>query len=163
MSDDWRPVAARAASLLLRYPSDDVVAALPVVRAALDELPVEVAAPLHRVASYRAATDRQNESEELVAHDWLVSVYEPTIRAVPRELAGKLEGVIAKRLDAPYSPGRRSPDWIKAPFIRTQEVLIIGSRAGEGRRAGTIGSPGATRSAGRTGCIPGASAAPEPA
>ena len=54
--------------------------------------------------------------------------------------AGKLEGVIAKRLDAPYSPGRRSPDWIKAPFIRTQEVLIIGSRAGEGRRAGTIGS-----------------------
>jgi len=53
---------------------------------------------------------------------------------------GKLEGVIAKRLDAPYSPGRRSPDWIKAPFIRTQEVLIIGARAGEGRRAGTIGS-----------------------
>jgi len=54
--------------------------------------------------------------------------------------AGKLEGVIAKRLDSPYSPGRRSPDWIKAPFIRTQEVLIIGTRAGEGRRAGTIGS-----------------------
>jgi hypothetical protein len=46
---------------------------------------------LNDLDSYRAATDRQNESEELVAHDWLVSVYEPTIRAVPRELAGKLE------------------------------------------------------------------------
>jgi Domain of unknown function (DUF4032)/Lipopolysaccharide kinase (Kdo/WaaP) family len=46
---------------------------------------------LNDLDSYRAATDRQNESEELVAHDWLVSVYEPTVRAVPRELAGKLE------------------------------------------------------------------------
>ncbi len=46
---------------------------------------------LNDLDSYRAATDRQNEAEELVAHDWLVSVYEPTVRAVPREFAGKLE------------------------------------------------------------------------
>lgn len=51
-----------------------------------------------------------------------------------------LEGVVAKRLDSPYSPGRRSPDWIKAPFIRTQEVVILGFKDGEGRRAGTIGA-----------------------
>jgi bifunctional non-homologous end joining protein LigD len=51
-----------------------------------------------------------------------------------------LEGVVAKRLDSPYSPGRRSPDWIKAPFIRTQEVVIVGFKEGEGRRAGTIGA-----------------------
>ncbi len=46
---------------------------------------------LNDLDSFRAATDRQNEDEELVAHDWLVSVYEPTVRAVPRNLAGKLE------------------------------------------------------------------------
>jgi uncharacterized protein DUF4032/lipopolysaccharide kinase (Kdo/WaaP) family protein len=46
---------------------------------------------LNDLDSYRAATDRQNEDEELVAHEWLVAVYEPTVRAVPRELAGKLE------------------------------------------------------------------------
>jgi bifunctional non-homologous end joining protein LigD len=51
-----------------------------------------------------------------------------------------LEGVVAKRLEAPYSPGRRSPDWIKAPFIRTQEVVILGFKEGAGRRAGTIGA-----------------------
>ncbi|WP_433303311.1 non-homologous end-joining DNA ligase [Actinoplanes sp. CA-030573] len=51
-----------------------------------------------------------------------------------------LEGVVAKRLAAPYAPGRRSPDWIKAPFIRTQEVVILGFKEGEGRRAGTIGA-----------------------
>jgi hypothetical protein len=46
---------------------------------------------LNDLDSYRAATDRQNEDEELVAHEWLATVYEPTVRAVPRELAGKLE------------------------------------------------------------------------
>ena len=51
-----------------------------------------------------------------------------------------LEGVVAKRLDSPYEPGRRSPYWIKAPFIRTQEVVILGFKEGEGRRAGTIGA-----------------------
>jgi bifunctional non-homologous end joining protein LigD len=51
-----------------------------------------------------------------------------------------LEGVVAKRLDSPYEPGRRSPAWIKAPFIRTQEVVILGFKEGEGRRAGTIGA-----------------------
>ena len=60
------------------------------------------------------------------------------VRAAAR--AGGLEGVVAKRLDSPYSPGRRSPDWIKAPFIRTQEVVILGYTPGAGRRAGTVGA-----------------------
>ncbi len=46
---------------------------------------------LNDLDSYRAATNRQKEDEELVAHDWLSSVYEPTVRAVPRQLAVKLE------------------------------------------------------------------------
>jgi len=46
---------------------------------------------LNDLDSFRAATDRQNEDEELIAHDWLVSIYEPTVRAVPRSLTGKLE------------------------------------------------------------------------
>ncbi|MFC3992420.1 non-homologous end-joining DNA ligase [Actinoplanes siamensis] len=53
---------------------------------------------------------------------------------------GGLEGVVAKRLSAPYRAGRRSADWTKVPLIRTQEVLIIGWRPGAGRRAGLIGS-----------------------
>jgi bifunctional non-homologous end joining protein LigD len=51
-----------------------------------------------------------------------------------------LEGVIAKRADSRYTPGRRSPDWVKVKNIRTQEVVIGGWRPGQGRRAGTIGS-----------------------
>ncbi len=55
------------------------------------------------------------------------------------ELAG-MEGILAKRLDAPYRPGRRSPDWIKQPLLRTQEVVVVGYTAGAGRRAGMIGA-----------------------
>src|SRR5512142_2508396 len=53
----WRAVAARAASLLLRYPDAEVLGALPAVRAALDELPAAAAAPLREVAAHRSAGD----------------------------------------------------------------------------------------------------------
>jgi nitrate reductase delta subunit len=53
----WRAVAARAASLLLRYPDAELVAALPTIVDALDGLPDGVAGPLRRVAEHRAATD----------------------------------------------------------------------------------------------------------
>jgi len=46
---------------------------------------------LNDLDSYRAASDRQNDEEEFVAHDWLSGVFEPAVRAVPRELRGKLE------------------------------------------------------------------------
>ncbi|MFI5488396.1 nitrate reductase molybdenum cofactor assembly chaperone [Micromonospora echinaurantiaca] len=52
----WRAVAARAASLLLRYPDDEVTAALPVLRAALDELPAALAGPLGEVVAHREGT-----------------------------------------------------------------------------------------------------------
>ncbi|BBZ21952.1 ATP-dependent DNA ligase [Mycolicibacter hiberniae] len=58
------------------------------------------------------------------------------------EQSGRLgwEGVIAKRWDSPYRPGRRSPAWIKDKHWQTQEVVIGGWRAGEGGRGGGIGS-----------------------
>jgi bifunctional non-homologous end joining protein LigD len=50
------------------------------------------------------------------------------------------EGVVAKRLDSTYQPGRRSPAWLKIKHIRTQEVVVGGWRPGQGNRADTIGS-----------------------
>ncbi|MEV4138796.1 nitrate reductase molybdenum cofactor assembly chaperone [Dactylosporangium sp. NPDC049742] len=62
----WRPVAARAASLLLRYPDVSVLAAVPTIAAALDGLPPAVAAPLRRVADHRASTDPGRLAAEYV-------------------------------------------------------------------------------------------------
>ncbi|HSU66208.1 MAG TPA: non-homologous end-joining DNA ligase [Tepidisphaeraceae bacterium] len=38
----------------------------------------------------------------------------------------KLEGVVAKRLDGVYEPGRRSPSWLKIKVIFGQELVIGG-------------------------------------
>jgi bifunctional non-homologous end joining protein LigD len=51
-----------------------------------------------------------------------------------------LEGVVSKRTDAAYQPGRRSPAWTKTALIQTTEVIIAGYKAGAGRREGTVGS-----------------------
>ncbi len=50
------------------------------------------------------------------------------------------EGVVAKKLDSTYQPGRRSMSWIKDKHWHTQEVVIGGWRAGEGGRTSGIGS-----------------------
>ncbi|WP_299038326.1 DUF4032 domain-containing protein [uncultured Pseudokineococcus sp.] len=46
---------------------------------------------LNDLDGYGAATDQQNEDEEIVAHEWVSSVFEPVVRAVPRDLRRKLE------------------------------------------------------------------------
>ena len=51
-----------------------------------------------------------------------------------------LEGVVAKRLNSVYRPGLRGPDWRKIKNFRSQAVVVGGWRAGQGRRAGGIGS-----------------------
>lgn len=50
------------------------------------------------------------------------------------------EGVVAKKRDSSYQPGRRSASWIKDKHWNTQEVVICGWRAGEGGRSSGIGS-----------------------
>src|SRR5262245_64489750 len=63
---DWRPVAARAASLLLRYPDAEVLQALPILRAALENVPDAVARPLWLVAEHRTTTDPTTLAAEYV-------------------------------------------------------------------------------------------------
>ncbi len=50
------------------------------------------------------------------------------------------EGVVAKKWDSTYQPGRRSRSWIKDKLWLTQEVVIGGWRAGEGGRTSGIGA-----------------------
>ncbi|MGR2753660.1 DUF4032 domain-containing protein [Agromyces arachidis] len=46
---------------------------------------------LNDLDSYRAAYNKQDLDEEMVAHEWQMRVFEPVVRAVPQELRGKLE------------------------------------------------------------------------
>jgi bifunctional non-homologous end joining protein LigD len=69
-----------------------------------------------------------------------------------------MEGVVAKRVDSPYRPGRRSSEWQKLKLTNEQELVVGGWLPGEGRLAGMLGSflvgyydDGQLRYAGRVG------------
>ncbi|MGH3092424.1 MAG: DNA ligase D, partial [Gaiellaceae bacterium] len=51
-----------------------------------------------------------------------------------------LEGVIAKRADSRYQPGKRTREWLKVKTHGRQEFLIGGYTKGQGRRSGRLGS-----------------------
>ncbi len=51
-----------------------------------------------------------------------------------------LEGIVAKRVDAPYRPGKRTTAWQKHKLSARQELVVGGWLPGDGRLAGTVGS-----------------------
>ncbi len=54
--------------------------------------------------------------------------------------ADGLEGIMAKRLDRAYEPGRRSDAWRKIKIRHAQEFVVCGWLPGTGRRGDTVGS-----------------------
>ena len=51
-----------------------------------------------------------------------------------------LEGIVAKRRDSPYLPGRRAESWLKIKHVRRTSAVVAGWKPGGGGRAGRIGS-----------------------
>jgi bifunctional non-homologous end joining protein LigD len=51
-----------------------------------------------------------------------------------------LEGIVSKRVDSPYLPGKRSPSWRKVKVRRRQEFVVGGWWPGTGNRTGGLGS-----------------------
>ncbi len=69
-----------------------------------------------------------------------------------------LEGVVAKKVDSHYRPGRRGNTWRKTKVRHRQEVVVGGWTPGRGTRTGTLGAlvvgvqdGGSLREAGRVG------------
>jgi DNA ligase D-like protein (predicted ligase) len=50
------------------------------------------------------------------------------------------EGVVAKRLDSPYTPGIRSPDWVKFRRSTGFDLVVGGYTPGHGSRKDTFGA-----------------------
>jgi bifunctional non-homologous end joining protein LigD len=79
---------------------------------------------------------------DLRGPSWQVPEYHrgegSALREATRERG--LEGIIAKRLDSRYRPGRRTRDWLKIKNVRSQELVIGGWLPGKGRRDGELGA-----------------------
>jgi bifunctional non-homologous end joining protein LigD len=82
------------------------------------------------------------ESLEVTGPNWQTPPYFPGAgeAALTMSREAGLEGVVAKRLDSRYEPGRRSGAWLKVKTFRSQEVVLGGWKPGSGRRAGGVGS-----------------------
>ena len=100
------------------------------------------------------------ESLELVAGPWQVPAYHVGDGRALLEVTRRrsLEGLVAKRLDSTYEPGKRSRSWLKLKNRCRQELVIGGWMPGRGRRGPGIGSlllgyfeAGTLRYAGRVG------------
>jgi bifunctional non-homologous end joining protein LigD len=51
-----------------------------------------------------------------------------------------LEGIVSKRTDSPYRPGKRTGEWTKTRLWKRQEFVIGGYIPGEGSRSKRVGS-----------------------
>jgi bifunctional non-homologous end joining protein LigD len=61
-------------------------------------------------------------------HAQVPPTYEDGLALQSATLEQGLEGVVSKRLSSRYSPGRRSPDWLKFPHRTSRSVVIGGWR-----------------------------------
>ncbi|HEX3782489.1 MAG TPA: non-homologous end-joining DNA ligase [Pseudonocardiaceae bacterium] len=143
LDESGRPSFARLQNRMhVARPDEDLLAATPVRYYLFDLLAIDghdtTQLPYLRRRELLAELVPDDAVPELVLPPLFTDVAGRDVLAAARE--HRLEGVIAKRQDSRYEPGRRSRSWIKTPLVSTQEVIIGGWRAGAGRRAGTIGS-----------------------
>ncbi|HUP33505.1 MAG TPA: DNA ligase D [Gaiellaceae bacterium] len=52
----------------------------------------------------------------------------------------RFEGIVSKRADSRYEPGKRSRNWLKVKTQGRQELVIAGWTKGQGRRSGGFGA-----------------------
>jgi bifunctional non-homologous end joining protein LigD len=89
-------------------------------------------------------TERRNALEKLKlgGASWQTPPYEKGSGKTMLQASNKagLEGIVAKRLDSKYEPGRRGDAWQKIKNHNRQELVIGGWLDGEGKRRGYPGA-----------------------
>jgi bifunctional non-homologous end joining protein LigD len=88
--------------------------------------------------------DRRRLLTELVPDDgcWTVPAHRESDGAALLEAvaARGLEGIVAKKIQSPYLPGKRSSSWVKVKVRLRQEFVIGGWQPGQRGREGQLGS-----------------------
>ena len=79
---------------------------------------------------------------KLAGDSWQTPPYEKGGGQAMLDASAKagLEGVMAKKLDSPYEPGKRNGAWVKVKNHYRQELVIGGWLEGEGKRQGHPGA-----------------------
>ncbi|MBC7374093.1 MAG: hypothetical protein H7323_08905, partial [Frankiales bacterium] len=125
--------------LHVRSPSAALRASTPVTFVIFDLLHADGQSLLGRTYDERRAA---LDALELVGPHWQVPPAFPGDGAalVQPTRAQGLEGVVAKRRNSRYEPGRRSDCWVKLKHVCRASAVVVGWKPGEGGRAGRLGS-----------------------
>lgn len=63
------------------------------------------------------------------------------VKVVAKQYVSKgFEGIILKRSEAVYQPGKRSKDWLKVKFVNEVDAKIVGVEEGKGKLKGMLGA-----------------------
>jgi len=111
----------------------------PIVYYVFDLLEVEgqpvIDLPLsERRARLRKLLDRRNKTVQFSES------FEDGQALYEAAMERRLEGVMGKKLDSRYEPGRRSRNWLKFKTHGEQELVVAGYTRGKGRREWSFGS-----------------------
>ncbi len=87
-----------------------------------------------RGAQYRDRRRYLSQCLQPAPHLQLVHVSDDAESLYTAALAQGFEGIVAKRLDSTYLPGRRARTWLKFKAVRSAEFLIGGYTRGKGAR-----------------------------
>lgn len=121
-------------------------------RALLDEIPVALFAfdLLHRDGRNlidAPLSERRAALEALVPRQGGVRLSAGELARTPEDLETRFqearaagnEGIVMKRPDSPYQPGRRGRLWTKwKPGVGTLDVVVVAAEYGHGKRAGVL-------------------------
>ena len=135
-----RPSFARLQQrMTVRRPDPGLLRRVPVTVYVFDVLHLD-----GRATTGKPYRDRRELLESLALHATVISTPPcfpdagAEVMAVATDRA--LEGVVCKRDDSPYLPGRRSPTWVKTVIPHTADVVICGWLPGRGRLHGSLGA-----------------------
>ncbi len=134
-----RPDFGRLQSRMhVRRPPPDLLRSVPVTLVVFDLL--HDTAP--RLALPYDARRARLEALPIAGAHWQLSPSFPADGAavLAATKAQGMEGVVAKRRDSRYEPGRRSDCWVKVKHTVHQSAVVAGWKPGEGGRSGRIGS-----------------------
>jgi DNA ligase 1 len=97
---------------------------------------VEQSERRRRLKTLFHATERVKMTEGIVSNR-----VEEEERFFKQAIEAGHEGLIAKDMEAPYQPGKRTDHWMKLkPEFETLDVVVVGGIWGSGRRRGSLSS-----------------------
>jgi DNA ligase-1 len=140
---DGRPMAFQEILKRFRrkYNVEKLAAQIPLRLFLFDLIYLDDKSVTHLPLSERRALLEKIANPTLLADQVLSGSAEAAEEIYRQALAAGHEGLILKNPNSVYAPGKRGKNWLKIkPVMETLDLVVIGAKWGEGRRASFLGS-----------------------